>query len=151
MLKKMIYSIIVLVVISGCLPNVSQLPSEQFESEPVSLETFPLKELEFYDKLNNNRVYTADDSEIIQWNSILANNCQTHYPNHPGYDKTILAKGIYENGELNYELRINSKARNVDLVPVRVEKSGRWTNTFVLGIYRCEGLEELIRQFSLMP
>ena len=115
MLKSIIFSTFVLMAISGCLPSGLQLPSEQFESEPV-----------------------------------LENNCQTHYLNHPGYDKTILAKGVHENGELDYELRINSKTRNVDLVPVRIEKNGEWTYVFVLGIYRCEGLEELIEEFSLM-
>ncbi len=154
MLKKTIYSIsfaiVALIAISGCLPDASQLPSNQFKSESVSLETFPLIELKFYDKINNNRVYVTDNSEAVQWNSILENNCQTHYPNHPGYDKTLLARGIHENGELNYELRINSKARSVDLAPVRIEKNGEWTNIYVLGVYRCEGLDELIEQFSLM-
>lgn len=143
-------AIVILMIISGCLPDASQLPSKQFESEPVSLETFPLTELEFYNKTSGNRVYVAENSESLQWNSILENNCKTHYPNHPGYDKTILAKGTYENGELNYELHINTKVRSVDLYPVRIEKDDEWTNVFVLGVYRCEGLAELIEQFSLM-
>lgn len=154
MLKKSIYSLsfvmIVIFTISGCLPDVSQLPSRQFTPEPVSLETFPLTELAFHDKLNNNQVYVANHSEIIQWNSILENNCQTHYLNHPGYDKTIVAKGIHENGELNYEVRINSKTKNVDLAPIRVEEKDDRTYTYVLGLYRCKGLNELIEDFSLM-
>ena len=114
----------------------------------------PIEQLSFYLQRDSTDFYLedlvvtlSDDATILdRWNKILSNNCEPHRPNHPSYENTYIVIITSEEGASIYNyLRIDSDNNNdIDLVPFKVNEQAK--SIYELGIYRCEGLKELVEE-----